>query len=290
MAPRTLEHIGTETIAIVNAGGYDAPSGTRVSLRDDIDRAIGRTTVYVPTTLHDLVTRKAPPSSTSLQTSIACWNLRSGASVARLLEEGARRVAVLNYANGVKPGGGFLHGARAQEEALCRCSALYACLTSPHAKPYFTENRRVASALVTDHMIVSHDVPFFRDEDLTLREHPFHATVITAAAPDLGWLLASTTEGHEPRERFDEVPAVFRRRTLMVLAAAHNAGCDALVIGPWGCGAFGNDADVVADAFGHAIDRYADVFERVVCSTWGPDSNRASFERRFKPGYVVVVR
>lgn len=32
---------------------------------------------------------------------------------------------VLNFTNGIQPGGGFLGGARAQEEVLCRSSALY---------------------------------------------------------------------------------------------------------------------------------------------------------------------
>jgi uncharacterized protein (TIGR02452 family) len=45
-------------------------------------------------------------------------------SARRLVETGSKPLA-LTFANGVQPGGGFLGGARAQEEVLCRSSALY---------------------------------------------------------------------------------------------------------------------------------------------------------------------
>mgnify|MGYP001083527730 CR=1 FL=1 len=42
------------------------------------------------------------------------------------------RVAVLNFANPVNPGGGVENGAMVQEECLCRSSNLYTCLRADH--------------------------------------------------------------------------------------------------------------------------------------------------------------
>jgi uncharacterized protein (TIGR02452 family) len=47
---------------------------------------------------------------------------------ARRLTEARLRPLALNFANGVHPGGGFRRGARAQEEVLCRSSALFETL------------------------------------------------------------------------------------------------------------------------------------------------------------------
>jgi uncharacterized protein (TIGR02452 family) len=93
-------------------------------------------------------------------------------------------IAVLNFASARNPGGGFLNGAKAQEEDLCRCSGLYPCLVQ--CDSYYEANRQEASCLYTDHAIFSPRVPFFKtggDGDDQLLPQPFYVSVITMPAP-----------------------------------------------------------------------------------------------------------
>src|SRR6185312_12808515 len=93
-------------------------------------------------------------------------------------------VVALNFASAKNPGGGFLGGAKAQEEDLCRCSALYTCQLTQSA--YYEVNRATSSMLYTDNIIYSPDVPFFRDDRLQLLDEPFTVSIITAPAPNAG--------------------------------------------------------------------------------------------------------
>jgi uncharacterized protein (TIGR02452 family) len=148
----------------------------------------------------------------------------------------ATRVAILNFASASKPGGGFLNGRQAQEEAIARASALYPSLTR-HGEMY-EFGRADRNPLYSDYMIYSPDVPFFRDDSGQLLEQPFCVSVITAAAPNA---KECNTETHRRAIR-----GTMKNRLRKVIYLAVEHGHRVLLLGAFGCGVFGNDPNEVA--------------------------------------------
>lgn len=176
----------------------------------------------------------------------------------RLIEAGMKPVA-LNFANGIHPGGGFLHGARAQEETLCRSSALYQTLVGDEM---YAEHRRRPRPDSTDWAIYSRGVPVFRTDDGRELERPYLLDFITCAAP------------YAPAIGQPEAGDLLRHRIHRVLAIAQTYRHQALVLGAWGCGAFGNDPHRTAVDFRNALENeFSDAFSEVVfaITDWSPD-------------------
>lgn len=165
------------------------------------------------------------------------WPSSSGSS------EGS--VLVLNFANPVNPGGGVRNGARAQEEDLCRKSSLLLSLESEGARPYYEYNRRLNTLLGSDAIMISPFVEVIREANGALLDDTYVCAVMTCAAP-----VAS-----RKRKRLDDAAyeRLLRRRIDGMLKTAAHLGYRRLVLGAWGCGAFGNDARVMSDVFYHAL-------------------------------------
>lgn len=119
---------GEEAVRITEAGDYTSPSGRVVSIRDAVARAAQGTVTYPPDAL--LPDRAPGPHPTRFE--VVDETTLSAAS--RLRAEGLDPVA-LNFASATHPGGGFLTGALAQQEYLCRPSPLYACLRGSRCTP-----------------------------------------------------------------------------------------------------------------------------------------------------------
>lgn len=275
----SMRDVAQRTLTILREGGYQSPSGTHVELADEIAAAIAGTRLYTPGQLARLLDApaSAPAGGQAIRYEVTS-ELTQEAARRMTLDEGCDDVLLLNFASAKNPGGGFLTGAKAQEEDLARASALHPCLLA--APAYYERNRACDHLVYTDHMIASPRVPFFRVEAKSLLERPFVATVITAPAPN-----ALALERAWPDELAGlDYEAVLRRRAGMVLALAEALGSRQLVLGAWGCGVFRNDPELVADAFGRWLEhpRFAGAFDRVVFAIWGRvEANRSAFERRF---------
>jgi uncharacterized protein (TIGR02452 family) len=169
------------------------------------------------------------------------------------------RPLALNFANGISPGGGFLNGARAQEEVLCRSSALHATLLGDPMYEYHRERLLQDSS---DWVIHSPDVPVFRSDDGTELDRPWLLSFVTSAAP------------YAPAVGQPESGDLLQKRILRVLAVASALGYEALVLGAWGCGAFANDPQRTARDFRRALETdFAGHFSDIVfaISDWSPE-------------------
>lgn len=162
--------------------------------------------------------------------------------------EDSKSILVLNFANPVHPGGGVTRGARAQEEDLCRKSTLYISLLSDEARRMYDYNQDARDYLATDYMVLSPNVEIFRDSHGALSEETYVVGVLTAAAPMVNRGGITATE--------EEIAEIIRLRIRKMLYVAAHFGYRYLVLGAWGCGAFGNDANTVARLFYEELKAY----------------------------------
>ena len=257
--------IAKETIGILKQKHYTNLNGVKVDISASLDAAVDGTTLYQgPLPNKDYATHSP---------TIEVTNETTANAAARLINLG-KDVVALNFASARNQGGGFLSGALAQEEALCRCSGLYACLKR---KPvFYNENIMCDDTFYTDNILYSPKVPWFRAENHTFLEAPFEVSIITAPAPNLSTLKQ---EGLQ-----NKIKAIIRERTIKILQVAEANGHKNIVLGAWGCGAFGNDPKMVAEAFKLALEKVP-TFEHVtfaVYDTREPPVLYETFKEVFK--------
>lgn len=225
---------------IIAAGYYTGPSGATVRLDQQVTAACEGTVSYTPQQTADLLAAwREARGAQRADTQIEVTPESSMTAARRLLTEATPGpVAVLNFASARNVGGGYLRGARAQEEDLCRVSALYTTLL--RAADYYAAHRASFDAFYSHRVIYSPDVPVFRDEHHALLEEPYPISFLTSPAPNTGAV---------DRDRRPDAPALLAERAARVLAVAAHHRRRRLVLGAWGCGVFRNDPAHVAAAF-----------------------------------------
>ena len=197
-------------------------------------------------------------------------------AVAVILENGRGRaaycdLAVLDFASFVNPAGGFSRGATGQEQSLCRESYLGNVLET--FGDWYAENRRrnLNCELYRNRALVVPAVRFGRG-----KIHAY-ADVVVAAAPN-------ARRARSEYKVSDEVLAdAMRDRIRFVLDLIDARGIKKVVLGAYGCGAFGWDASAVAEMFRAELASGAHALEEVwfAIPKTRYDDNLPRFEHAF---------
>lgn len=245
--------LGCSAVEAAREGLYVTRAGHEVHWREAVEAACDAKVSIPPDAI--LPSRK---QTTSPETIVQVTNETTLGAALRLVKRGLQPLA-LNFANGVHPGGGFLDGAKAQEEVLCRSSALYHTLIGD---PMYQEHRKWHRFDSTDWAIYSPRVPVFRRDDGTEYEQPRLLSFITCAAP------------YAPALGEPQAGDLLQKRIHRMLAIARAYEYSALVVGAWGCGAFANDPQRTAADFRHALEGdYSGAFSEIVFAIvdWSPE-------------------
>lgn len=204
-------------------------------------------------------------------------------------------VAVHNFASASNPGGGVVNGASAQEECLCRCSGLYFCLNSPIMwDGFYKPHRDAHDPIHNDDIIYTPGVTVFKTDtaspQLMNESEWYDVDVITCAAPNLRDQPSNrynTGDGNKQVVmKNKDLLALHEKKLRRILEVVLSEGCDTVILGAFGCGAFQNNPEVVALANKNVIKDYLHAFKNiefaVYCSP-RDDRNFKIFERVLKP-------
>ncbi|KAK0264216.1 hypothetical protein B0A54_06184 [Friedmanniomyces endolithicus] len=153
-------------------------------------------------------------------------------------------VMVLSFASPLKPGGGFLEGANSQEEFLCARTTVY-----PSLWDSFYRLPEVGGILTPDVMVFRDSTP---EANELLKRDRYFVDVVSA-----GMLRFPETRGRASDEKpehgcscgvsyCDRDRELVTRKMKAVMRIAQAKGAERLVLGAWGCGAYGNPVKEVA--------------------------------------------
>ena len=190
-----------------------------------------------------------------------------------------KKVAVLNFANNHRIGGRPFGSAGAQEESLCRTSTLFRCLLKEE-KTFYEYHQRlfiegILNTMGNDDLIYSPNIVVFKTDEsapkMMEQKDWYKVDIITSAAPELKWQINDL-----------EYQNIISNRLRKVFEVAKKEKVEVLILGAWGCGAFGNPPKEVARVFKMLCGEYRfDVVEFAVDDSRGSKENYISFANAF---------
>lgn len=227
--------------------------------------------------------------------------------VAQELVQAGNKTIVLLFSGPESAGGGYEDGrGNGQEENIIIRSDLRGFMKYQDEEIVYdtareSSKRQALFPIHENHLILTPEVTVFRENKArayALSDNPFQIGILISAARNL--------YGHEEREKdhYKSIKGeiVYNRNEvqqevkLMIknqLYRAFEAGYEAVVLGPFGCGAFGHPPHAVADLYRKVIDDFfTGAFKRIVFAILddgrrakhNPLGNVEPFRKCFLPG------
>ncbi len=252
---RHLADVFRETIQVIKEGKYISAKGVEVIVRDTEPLLYSRFYVH-EFNVNDIPAHDEP-------TIVEVVNDDSIYAGQRLKDEGYNPI-VLNFANQSHAGGGVESGCRAQEEDLCRRSTLFRSLIqfTPVAARYGVKRSRYQYPMGDEFGgIYSPWVKVFRDGasgDYAFLDNYFHLAFVSVAA-----INRPRLEGNRIARSL--VPIV-KNKIRTILRIGLKYGHNAIVLGAFGCGAFKNPPQHMAELFKEVLaeDEFRNKYNKVV--------------------------
>lgn len=267
-----LANIFKETKTALDQGFYTLLNKTKISL--DLDPMKNNTKVWTHEALKEKVSLEGRQT---YDTAFEVLNIDTVLAGLKLLSEGLNPL-LLNMANRYTEGGGVLSGCLAQEE-LCRKTGLYVSIS-------LSDNPHLASQMGAKYLIpefgciYSPAVPIVRErkeDHFEWIEKPQQLNFVSSAAYD--------TRHHGgdilPKGAAFEEGMRAKIKSQILCALAH--GHDSLVLGAYGCGAFGQDPEKVSKWYSEELAPYQKYFRKITFAVLvARPSDQPNFENFYK--------
>jgi uncharacterized protein (TIGR02452 family) len=182
----------------------------------------------------------------------------------------APNVCILNMASPLRPGGGVLTGATSQEEFLCARTTLL-----PSLQESYYRLPELGGIWSPDILVFANSLPLNDSKGDLGPSDRYWVDVISA-----GMLRFPELEGEEDeiKRLSNKDRRVVENKMRAVLRIAAQKGVKKLVLGAWGCGAYGNPVIDIAQAW-----------KRVLDGAPNPNSKKGKSEPETFPGVEEVI-
>merc|ERR1719247_521175 len=174
-----------------------------------------------------------------------------------------RRLCALNFANGEHVGGGYKHGATAQEEDLCRrIPSLYTTLYNASKAGHYPfgpctcksakQPGKYSDVLYTQDLVVAR-ASEERGYALLPASGQVTVSLVTAAAPNVNF----AKEIYDLDLMYNTIQSIF------VAPLLEDPTVNTIIVGAWGCGAFGGQPEDVSSLFARAIKDFGRLYDEI---------------------------